>query len=332
MHLITAAAVVGALLLAIGGVGNPLLFAGAVPIAAFGWLVRPRLGKAPKTGVLEPQEAPTLYALVAEVADALRTPSADLVVVDGEMNASWSEVGLRRRRVLTLGLPLLAALTSQERVALVAHELAHGRNGDQQRGLFIGSAMSTLEEIYGVLLPGKSLLTFSSFGLLDRLARLLMWLLAQPVKGLIVLELHLLLREQQRAEYLADSLAASVAGSEATVGLLEKLLLDKAIGISVHRAAHGKLEPDALFGAIAEHVANLPPRERERVRRVADLERARLGVTHPPTAMRIRLIEERQPLPPKIDIDEADIDAELRSERNRVARDLVDGYRAALYR
>jgi len=183
-----------------------------------------------------------------------------------------------------------------------------------------------------VLLPGKSLLTFSSLGLLDRLARLLMWLVAQPVKGLIVLELHLLLREQQRAEYLADSLAASVAGSEATAGLLEKLLLGKAIGISVHHTAHGKLEPNALFGAIAEHVANLPPRERERVRRVADLEHARLGVTHPPTAMRIRLIEERQALPPKIDIDEAAIDAELRAERSRVARDLVDGYRAALYR
>jgi hypothetical protein len=51
----------------------------------------------------------------------------------------------------------------------------------------------------------------------------LVWILAQPVKWLLWFELHLLLRDMQRAEHLADGLAGTVAGTEATVALHETI-------------------------------------------------------------------------------------------------------------
>src|SRR5207244_8660082 len=119
------------------------------------------------------------------------------VVVDETVNAYWQVSGLRRRRVLGLGVPLLAILEPQERVALVAHELAHARNGDVGRTLVVSSALRTLEEIYLTLTPGESMLTYSDVGVFEVVARGMMWLLAQPVKWLYVFELHLLLSDMQ---------------------------------------------------------------------------------------------------------------------------------------
>ena len=121
----------------------PNLFALAVGalLVGIGLMLRPRFGKPPDEGHLSAEEAPTLQGLVEETARALDVPNVDVLIVDHEYNASWAVLGLRRRRVLRLGLPLLAALGPQERVALLAHELAHARNGDSGRGLFIGSAV-----------------------------------------------------------------------------------------------------------------------------------------------------------------------------------------------
>ena len=67
-----------------------------------------------------------------------------VVGIDRDYNASWSIVGARRRRILRLGLPLLVALDPQERVALIAHELAHARNGDASRSFVVGGALTEL--------------------------------------------------------------------------------------------------------------------------------------------------------------------------------------------
>jgi hypothetical protein len=45
------------------------------------------------------------------------------IVVDAAFNAYWTVVGVRRTRVLALGLPLLYALDHEQLVALVAHEV-----------------------------------------------------------------------------------------------------------------------------------------------------------------------------------------------------------------
>ena len=89
---------------------NPFADIGALLLLGTAYLMRPRLGKPPEEGRISRGEAPTLYGLADTVADALGTGRVDIIAIDHEFNASWSVVGLRRIRVLTLGLPLLTIL------------------------------------------------------------------------------------------------------------------------------------------------------------------------------------------------------------------------------
>jgi heat shock protein HtpX len=334
VHLLTLALVGGAVVLMVLFPRNVTVYVLAVPMLLTAWLMRPRLGKPPEHGIVEPERTPRLHSLAAEVAAALGTPPPDRVVVRHDFNASWGVYGLRRTRVLTLGLPLVAALEPQERVALVAHELAHGRNGDIRRGVFIGSAVRALGEMYGVLAPGDEGSTASSrLAVLGPVVNGILWLLSRPPLLLLKLEFHLLMRNSQRAEYLADALAAEVAGSAAVVGLQEKTLLEGTFDMVVRRSVHGRRDPSGLVGEAAAALLAVPERERERRRRVARLEETQLDATHPPTALRIELVESlaRQP---KVVLDargSSAIDAELQPSVRAVEQRLLEDARAALY-
>ena len=295
-------------------------------------LMRPRLGAVPDEGLLAREQAPTLYALADDVAAALEVKPVDLIVVPSEFNAGWQVAGIRRTRVLTLGLPLLAALEPAERVAVVAHELAHARNGDSTRGLVVGSAANALAEAYAIVWPGDGSDDEAAGLGLAFVVHGVLWLISRPLYGLLLLQLSLVLRDSQRAEYLADALAARVAGTDAVVAAHEKLLLSSALdGVvqSVSRAS----ELD-LFAELEAAIRRVPERERERRRRAARLEDARLEDTHPPTAMRIELLTRRDRRPGLVALDEehsARIDAELAPLRAPLQRRLVDEYRDRLY-
>ncbi len=142
------------------------------------------------------------------------------------------------------------------------------------------------------------------------------------------------MRDSQRAEYLADALAARVAGTDAAVRLQAKLLLAPAARAVVQARMHERSSDADLFEQIASSVLNVPERERERRRRVARLEETRLDVTHPPTGHRIRLLEARPSLPPLVHTDPAeagDVDAELFRYRKRLEDELLDEQRSRLY-
>jgi Zn-dependent protease with chaperone function len=328
-----------AVLLAAIDFPNPFGFVLAFIPFSLAFFMRPRFGKPPKEDVLERDEAPTLYALADEVADALETPRADDIVVNEEFNASWAILGLRRRRVLTLGLPLLSMLAPQERVAIIAHELAHGRNGDSSRGLFVGSAVRALEELYAVFAPDPTLSTdyvaAYELGLFDRITNVFMWIVSRPILGVLYLELHLLLQDAQRAEYLADALGAEVAGTAGAVGVHEKSFLEPTFHAAVQRASRGREgEAADVFAEAVSAAAGVPDRERERRRRVARLEEARLDATHPPSARRLELLERRGPQEARVTLtDERShaIDQELMPLRAPMQRLLVEEHRDALY-
>jgi Zn-dependent protease with chaperone function len=314
---------------------NPFILVIAAAMLGFGWLIRPRRSKPLGTGVITATEAPLLYRLAADIAGVLETAPPDVVIANDTFNASWATRGIRRRGVLTLGLPLLAVLEPQERVAVIAHELAHGKHGDVRRSSLIASALGTLAELYRTLTPGASALTYSQLGGFDLLARPLLWIVAQPVKGLYSLELHLLLRDMQRAEYLADARGASVAGTAAMLGLHDVLLAQSVVQHAVSRAAHDRLPAGEVRGALAAAVRAMPSRERARRRRAAALERVRLGETHPPTAMRIDLLESRATESARYMLDHprsAAIDDELAARYAQAGAQLIDGFRSSLYR
>jgi Zn-dependent protease with chaperone function len=96
----------------------------------------------------------------------------------------------------------------------------------------------------------------------------------------------LLARPHQRAEYRADALAARVAGVDAMTGALRTLLLGDSCHFAVQRARSRGSDEDSLT-IIRDHVASIPPRERERLRRVAARQGSRVDASHPPTPLRM---------------------------------------------
>lgn len=179
--------------LALAGLGCWLLFAYPFPnvavvfgVALVGLAVvlRPRFGRLDADlEVLDPRRAPELHALVAEVAAAVGAPVPQVIGVDGSFNAYSTSVGLRRQRVLCLGLPLWGALDGAQRVALIGHELAHFINGDVRRLLVTQPALTMLGDAADLFRPSSTgraggLLEMAGAALgrhFDRVARIVAW-------------------------------------------------------------------------------------------------------------------------------------------------------------
>ena len=160
-------------------------------------------------------------------------------------------------------------------------------------------------------------------------------MISRPAWWVLLLEVHFVLRDTQRAEYFADILAADVAGSNAVIALQERLLMHSNFRSVIQRAALGRSEDHAgLLDRALEHLDAVPERERERRRKVARLETARLDDTHPPTGSRISLLERRGANAAKVTLgtdDSSAIDRELTKRRSAVEHQLVDEHRDSLY-
>ncbi len=177
-------------------------------------VLRPRLFK-PDDTMLSPADVPTLYRVVNEIAAEMKAHPIQQIGTNDDKNAYYARAGFRQQPMIVFGKPLLLNLKPQERVALIAHELAHDVNHDARRGLIIGSSHNTLVAWFQILLPDAD-----RAGILMALARIPMRLLAQLVYWLLQLFYQLLLYQSRRAEYLADYRASTVAGTEATISLL----------------------------------------------------------------------------------------------------------------
>jgi heat shock protein HtpX len=144
---------------------------------------------------------------------------------------------------------------------------------------------------------------------------------------------HLVWRDSQRAEYQADLLAASVAGTPAALSLLDKLHFDQIVPETVQRIFLSQRDQN-VFDELRARAASLPLRELERIRRVERLEGSRLDVTHPPTTHRIALLRARPTPDARVhlhDEQSVQIDRELAALQPAIQREMVDVYRRRLY-
>jgi Zn-dependent protease with chaperone function len=101
------------------------------------------------------------------------------------------------------------------------------------------------------------------------------------------------LRSGQRAEYLADRRAASVAGSEATARALDRLVLADVAYRALERTLRHDRDHDPAE-AVRRTIGEIPARELERRLRVSRLRDSRTDSTHPPTYLRSKLVRARQ--------------------------------------
>lgn len=309
---------------------NLLLAAIGVICLAVAWFFRPRLAQL-NGEVLPRDQYPALYRLADQVAGALNSPKLDGIVVGGWFNASFSRVGIRQKRIVQIGLPLWSILDPQERVALLGHELAHGVNGDPVRSFFVGTAIDSLMTWHHYLSPMRLRTIGGRFirraGFEDLLAAIILlpfsslaWLAAYALS-------HLLWRESQRAEYLADYLAATVSSTPAAVSLLNKLHFGSMFPFTVNvllSEASG-----SFLARYRQRVLATPAREFERMKRVGRLEGARLDATHPPTTYRMDFLAARSIVEAKVSLSAFEselIDRELVKLQPAFERELRERY------
>ncbi|MGN9775482.1 M48 family metalloprotease [Micromonospora sp. H33] len=298
----------------------------AVPLLALAVGLRPRFGRLdPHAEVLSRDRAAELFGLVDEVARAVGAPAPDVIAVDDHLNAYAQTVGVRRRRVLCLGLPYWGSLGPQERVALLGHELGHFINGDPRRALLTQPAFTTLGSAADLLRPAPS----AEHGLIEMIAaalgRMLQRLLSRLLFALHLVLVCVALRDSQRAEYLADEMSAKAAGTTAATDLLDVTLRVESMELAVRREARAGHGPQRWQAAVAEaRVANagrLP-----QLRQLSAREEASLFSSHPPTGLRRLMLDGRERYEPAVVLTEersARIDAELAKEYQKVLRILA---------
>ncbi|MFG2038324.1 M48 family metalloprotease [Dactylosporangium sp. NPDC048998] len=294
--------------------------------------LRPRFDRLPKFATEVPAAAaPELYRLVGQVAAELGAPAPAISVEDDVFNIGVLAVGLRRRPALVVGLPMWNALSAQQRVAVLGHELGHFVNGDPRRGLLVQPALTTLTRLTRMLahepVPLGQSGTVGGPGLLGWLVGLLFSLIKAILRGLLfvprVVLAVLALRDGQRAEYRADQVAAAVAGRAAMVELLDVLTLSDSVIMLVKREARAGKPVTGWPETIAKLVVEARPTIEGR--RDAELDRVSLFDSHPPSGLRARVIEARSGESAAVVANAARndrIDAELAAHNARSARTL----------
>ncbi|GAA1612069.1 M48 family metallopeptidase [Catellatospora bangladeshensis] len=294
-------------------------------------LCRPRLGRLAKArdgyDEVGRDTHPELFALIDRVAAAVGAPTPHLVLLGPEWNASTCVAGLRRRRILILGLPLLTSLRPQERVALLAHELAHFVNNDNRRSLRTQLALTFFGNVADLLDPmavadEEDESEIAAVARLGGLFVMLLWPLSRAA-WLLHLFLHVLgARDAQRAEYHADDLAARAAGSTAAVSLL-----DTAACVHLHRTVVGsRARSGGLAAEWRAAVEQARAATEPRLGRLRQLTRRRDASpfsSHPPAGLRHRMACAQPYRTPAVGLSEAAVerlDAELAGFEERYRR------------
>lgn len=289
--------------------------------------LRPRLGSLRKLRPVRYREdAPMLFSVLDQVAAAAGAPPIHAVVTDDSWSVSYRAVGWRRRRVMTLGLPLWDTLPGDQKIAVLGHELAHGANGDARHGFVVGTSIETLERLHAMLdrSPQRSSEQRTSpvGELAGQLAPLILTPLRVIVAAVLTAQDMLSLRTRQRAEYLADAIAAQVASPASAADALDTIVTGRATYQFVAERHAFDHQGASFWNHLrAEQMATMES-DKERRRRTLAARRPRVSDTHPPAHLRIATLWALPPGQASVSLSfaqEQTIQQELAADYARIA-------------
>ena len=262
----------------------PMIFGGV--LLAFAYALVPKRAKL-DPDLLTRDGMPASFAVLDRLSEALNTEGLSRIAVLKDFNAFM--LHSRGERILGIGATLWLALNRGEQLAVLAHEVAHQANGDPARSGLTAKALFTLETWLWYIEPDDSD---------DLIGSLVMFAPFLAVSALYRLLLRMTFLESQRAEYLADAMAARVAGPEAVISLMNKLALADEIEKQAN-TMHGTSAPGGIqmIERLAGAITSIPDEDRQR--RLDEARQKKLSVdeTHPPSVYRIaflRLLAERE--------------------------------------
>jgi heat shock protein HtpX len=220
LTLMFAVACLSLMLLATAGIGGILLgLFGAVAGLTILWSLVPRREKFQEPGILvDLSREKRLAEEIEAVARFLGEATPDQVYLVPQPNAFVMQpsgfLGANRRRVMGLGLPLMAVLSVSEFRAILAHEFGHFFLGDTRLGPWIYNARTAMARVLTNLGESSDALRFLRKWVVVNLAYSLLM-------SVLVFYWKLFLRFTQivsrKQEYRSDELACRAAGSQAHI-------------------------------------------------------------------------------------------------------------------
>ncbi|MFK0251179.1 M48 family metallopeptidase [Amycolatopsis azurea] len=159
-----------------------------------------------------PEDQPSLWALVRELADEAGTRPPDEIHLDADVNAAVTErtswLGLRvLRRRMIIGVPLIMGLRQDQFRAVLAHELGHYSNKDTRFSALTYRGRKSIARVVNGL--GRE-------GYFERFVG---WLFKQYAKLYFMVSMSVC-RNQELA---ADAVSARLAGTDAAASALREI-------------------------------------------------------------------------------------------------------------
>jgi Zn-dependent protease with chaperone function len=324
-------------------------FIGLLCLGLF-YLSKPRRIKMNSEKFVSKINFPELYKTVNLICTKLKTSDIQGIIIDESFNASITEYGLKKKKVLFIGFPLWSILNNDERLALIGHEISHCVNGDPARSKLVSIAINILIDtgwaIYPSTLAGDimnpyigglraSTLELSKYAVIPLNLALrgishLLWKLAYFLNNLIWID-------SQKSEYLADILGSTISGHKSAISLMEKLGYQDIFYFELKKIVlKGKKEADKIniFKTVNEKIENFPNHEIERLKRLQMKEEHRFDIKHPPTYSRILILKEKgykNLSNIKDQINFGKIENEFNNYEKKIQDKLIDIYRNSMY-
>lgn len=197
-----------------------------------------------------------------------------------------------------------------------------------RRGLLASVPLHTLAALVHLLRPDR-MRRYRGFGLAgfaEMSTRLVLAVVCTVLRGVWVLLVWLEGPDGQRAEYLADQLAVQVAGSAATVELLDTMLVADGVLRQVRTSAR-RGEDITQWRVAADTIRHGVGDRLPRLRQLSRRDDASLFASHPPDGLRASLVESRPHTEPAVLLSDEDarrIDEELATWYTRARHDLAN--------
>lgn len=287
------------------------------------WALRPQGPAFAATDTaLGPDEYPALYETAALVANAVQAAAPDRVAANLDLRISGRAHRLRGAPALLLGLPMWSAAGWETRTAMLAHELAHLADRRTAVGGVVAYSRQVAWDAVHLVWPseGARVTPRPTFRPLARVGSWLQRGLALPLVGFALLLDRASAPVRLHNEHLADLASARAAGTRAAVTALTSLLGVESLLVPARSALLRGEDPWTALAAMPRR----PAREIERLKRAARRTAHRSDADHPPTWVRIELLESGPERAPDVAISRelrARVDTEVAALQQRLGDD-----------
>ncbi|WP_339275906.1 M48 family metallopeptidase [Paenibacillus sp. FSL W8-0426] len=251
--------------------------------------------------VITKEDYPELHQLIEEIRQQLNALSVHMIRVTEDYNSyilSWKG----KRKILVLGIPQLAALTTEEKIAIISFQMSLLAHPNAAKHAFVDRAMNLLQSWQDALDQSDSgILAILLFPLVI-LGQVVAFFLA-----LFQILLMLTLRdEMQRSIYIADYEASLIAGSQAWKSLLLKATMEEFFLTTAFQVAKYPYSKE-LYEEFRQRIATIPRKEMLRAERLQEMQEVHNVFNHPSAKNRLEVMREHWCFAPSYQPDAAQV-------------------------